>query len=87
MPPQRTPLCDTNGNRRFKGPELSLYQRQTISARKAGSSLKEIEDELGHSRKAIRKTLESIDVRDEGYTLLYSDILLKYISRACWRML
>ena len=61
MPPQRTPLCDIDGNRRYRGAELSPYQRgQIMGARKTGSSLKEIEDELGHSRGAVRRTLEAI---------------------------
>ena len=83
MPPQRTPLCDTDGNRRYRGSELSPYQRGLIvGVRRAGNSPKEIEDELGYSRGAIRRTLESIHIRDEGYTLLYSSTPLKYISRA-----
>jgi hypothetical protein len=85
---QRTPLCDIDGNRRYKGPELSSYQRgQIVSARKTGSSLKEIRDELGHLREVIRRTLESIYIRDEGYTLPRSGTSLKYTSRACRRML
>jgi DNA invertase Pin-like site-specific DNA recombinase len=88
MPPQRTPLCDTDGNRRYRGPELSPYQRgQIVGARKAGSSPKEIKDELGHSRGAVRRTLESIHIRNEGYTLPRSGTPLKYTSRACWRIL
>jgi hypothetical protein len=88
MPPQRTPLCDIDGNRRYRGPELSPYQRgQIVGARKTGSSLKEIGNELGHSREAIRRTLEFIYIRDEGYTLPRSGTPLKYTSRARWRML
>jgi hypothetical protein len=88
MPPQRTPFCDIDSNRRYKGPELSPYQKgQIIGARKAGSSPKEIEGELGHSREAVRKTLESIHIRDKGYTLPRSGTPLKYTSRARRRML
>jgi predicted transcriptional regulator len=88
MPPQQTPLCDIDGNQRYKGPELSLYQRgQIVGARKVGSSPKEIEDELGYSRRTVRRTLESIHIRDEGYTLPRSGTLLKYTSQACRRML
>ena len=88
MPPQRTPLCDIDGNRRYRGPELSPYQRgQIVGAHKTGSSLKEIGDELGHSRGAIRRTLESIHIRDEGHTLPRSGTPLKYTSRARRRML
>jgi hypothetical protein len=88
MPPQRTPLCDIDGNRRYKGPELPPYQRgQIVGARKVGSSPKEIKDELGHSREAVRRTLESIYIRDKGYTLPRSGTPLKYTSRARRRML
>jgi hypothetical protein len=58
-----------------------------MGARKTGSSLKEIRDELGHSRGAIRRTLESIHIRDEGHTLPRSGTPLKYTSRARRRML
>ena len=88
MPPQRTPLCDTDGNRRYRGPELTPYQRgQIVGARKTGTSPKEIEDELGHSRGAVRRTLESTYIRDEGHTLPRSGTPLKYTSRARRRML
>jgi hypothetical protein len=88
MPPQRTSLCDIDGNRRYKGPELSSYQRgQIVGACKVGSSPKEIEDELGHSQGAVRRTLESIHICDEGYTLPRSGTLLKYTSRARRRIL
>ena len=84
MPPQRTLLCDTDGNRRYRGPELSPYQRgQIVVAHKAGSSLKEIEDNLGYSRGAIHRTLESIYIRDKDYTLSHNNTLLKYTSQAC----
>jgi hypothetical protein len=70
MPPQRTPLRDTDGNRRFRGPELSPYQRGEIAGmRRASATVREIELELGHSRGAVRKTLDIIEVRDEGKTL------------------
>ena len=88
MPPQRTPLCDTDGNRRYRGSELSPYQRGLIvGAHRASNSPKEIKDELGYSRGAIRRTLESIHIRDEGHTLPRSGTPLKYTSRACRRML
>ena len=88
MPPQRTPLCATNRNRRFRGSELSPYQRgEVMGLRKAGKAPKEIEDELGLSRGAVRRTLESIQVRDEGYTLPRSGTPKKYISRSRRRML
>ena len=88
MPPQRTPLCDTDSNRRYRGPELSPYQRgQIIGVHKTSSSIQEIEDELGYSQGAIRRTLESIHTRDEGYTLPRSSTPLKYTSRARRRML
>ena len=88
MPPQRTPLYDTDGNRRYRGSELSPYQRGLIvGAHRAGNSPKEIEDELGYSRGAIRRTLESIHIRDEGHTLPRSGTPLKYTSRARRRIL
>ena len=88
MPPQRTPLCDTDGNRRYRGPELTPYQRgMIVGTRKAGSSIKEIEDESGYSRGAIRRTLDSIHIRDEGHSLPRSGTPLKYTSRARRRML
>jgi hypothetical protein len=84
MPPQQTPLCDIDSNRRYRGPELSPYQRgQIVGARKVGSSSKEIKDELGHSQRAVRKTLEFIYIRDKGYTLPRSGTPLKYTSQAC----
>ena len=55
--------------------------------RKVGTSLREIELQLGHSRGAVRKTLEMIEVRDEGKTLERSEQKLKYDSRARRRML
>jgi hypothetical protein len=88
MPPQRTPLCDIDGNRRYRGPELSPYQRgQIVGVCKVGSSPKEIKDELGHSREAIRRTLESIHIRDKGHTLPRSGTPLKYTSQARQHML
>ena len=87
MPPQRTPLCDIDGNRRYRGAELSPYQRgQIMGARKTGSSLKEIKDELGYSREAVHRTLEAIHIRDKGHTLPRSSTPLKYTSRARRRM-
>ena len=48
MLPQRTPLYDTDSNQRYRGPELTPYQRgMIIGTREAGSSIKEIEDESG----------------------------------------
>jgi hypothetical protein len=88
MPPQRTPLCDIDGNRRYKGLKLSPYQRgQIISARKVGSSPKEIEDKLGHSQEAVRRTLESIYIHNKGYTLPRNGTPLKYTSQVRQRML
>jgi hypothetical protein len=74
MPPQPTPLCD---NRPYRVLNCLLTKgAQIIGAHKAGSSLKEIEDELDHSREAVRKTLESIYIRDEGHTLSRNGTLL-----------
>jgi hypothetical protein len=88
MPPQRTPLRDTNGNRRFRGPELSPYQRgEVVGLRKAGYTPKAIEDELRLSRGAVRRTLESVHTRDNSYTLPRSGTPKKYTSRARRRML
>ena len=53
-----------------------------MGIRKAGSSIKEIEDESGYSQGAIHRTLDSIHIRDEGYSLPRSSTPLKYTSRA-----
>jgi hypothetical protein len=88
MPPQRTALCDIDGNRRYRGPELFSYQRgQIVGACKVGSFPKEIEDALGYLQGAVRRTLESSHIRDKGHALPRSGTLLKYTSRACRRML
>ena len=88
MPPQRTPLCDTNSNRRFRGPELSPYIRgEIVGLYKGGKSPREIEVKLGLSRKAVRYTLDQIIHRDEGKTLLRCGTPVKFDSRSRRRML
>ena len=88
MPLQRTPLRDTDGNQRFRGPELSPYQRgEIVGLRKGSKSPREIEVELSLSRRAVRYTLESIQVCDKGKTLPRSGMLVKYDSQACQHML
>ena len=88
MPLQRTPLRDTGGNRRFRGLELFSYQRGEIAGmRRASATLREIELKLGHSRKAVRKTLGMVEVRDKGETLQMPRQKLKYDGRARRRML
>lgn len=88
MPPQRTPLRDIDGNRRYRGSELTPYQRgEIVGQRKAGMTPREIEVDLGLSRGVVRHTLESIQVRDEGYTRPRSGTPMKYDSRSRRRML
>lgn len=88
MPPQRTPLRDTNGNRRFRGPELSPYQRGEVAGlRKANKTYREIGEETGLSRPAIRHTLASIQVHNNGLSLPRSGAPVKYDSRSRRRML
>ena len=83
MPPQRTPLRDADGNRRFRGLELSPYQRGEIAGmHRANATVREIELELGYSRGAVRKTLEMIKIRDDDKTLQRPRQKLKYNSRA-----
>ena len=73
MPPQRTPLRDTDSNRRGRGPDLGPYERGEISSiYRCGKTPTEIEAELGHSRGAIRHTLATLQVRDKGTPLLKS---------------
>jgi hypothetical protein len=45
-----------------------------VGARKAGSSPKEIEDEFGYSREAVRRISESIHIRDKCI-LCYAAVL------------
>jgi len=88
MPPQRTPLANINGNRGNRGSELSPYQRGlVVGARKSGKAPKEIEDEFKLSRGAVRRTLESIQLREDGKSKPRSGAPLKYTSRARRRML
>ena len=54
MPPQRTPLRNTDGNRRYRGPNLSPYQRGEISGLyKAGKTPTQIEKHFPLLRRAI----------------------------------
>jgi transposase len=88
MPPQRTPLRDTNSNRRFRGPKLSPYQRgEVVGLRKAGYTPKEIKDELRLLRGVVRRTLELVHTRDNGLTLPRSGTPKKYTNQARRRML
>jgi len=58
-----------------------------VGVHKTGTAPKEIEDELGYSWGAVSRTLESIYIRDKGYTLPRSGTPLKYTSRARRRIL
>ena len=70
MPPQRTPLRDTNSNQQGRGPDLGPYERGEIASMyQCGKTPTEIEAELGHSRGAIRHTLATLQVRDKGTPL------------------
>ena len=88
MPPQRTPLRDADGNRRYRGTELTPYQNgKIVGKREAGISPQEIKLDLGLSREAVRYTLATIQVRDEGYSCSRSGTLIQYDSRSRRRML
>lgn len=83
MPPQRTPLANIDGNQRQRGSELSPYQRGlVIGARNSGKSPKEIEDDFKLSWGAVRRTLESIQLRKDGESKPRTGAPLKYSSRA-----
>ena len=57
----RTPLRDTNGNRRGRGPDLGPYERgETSSIYHYSKIPTEIEIELGYSREIIRYTLATL---------------------------
>jgi transposase len=88
MPPQRTPLRNINGNQQKRGIELTPYQRGLVVGQSlAGKSVREIEVDLELSRGAVRRTLDSTQLRDEGHSLPRSGQKLKYDSRSCRRML
>ena len=66
MPPQRTLLANIDGNRGNRSSKLSLYQRGlVVGARRSGKALKEIKDEFKLSQRAVRYTLESIQLRED----------------------
>jgi hypothetical protein len=70
---QRTPLRDTDGTRRGRGPNLGPYERGEISSiHHYGKTPTEIETELGYSREAIRHTLATLQVCNKGAPLLKS---------------
>ena len=52
----------------------------------ASATVREIELELGHSREAVRKTLDIIKIRNKDKTLQRPRQKLKYDSRACFHM-
>ena len=83
MPLIRTPLRDTDGNRRYRGIDLSPYQRGEISGmQRAGKTPTQIELELDLSRGAIRYTLATIQVRDKGKPMPKSSTPVQYNSRS-----
>ena len=66
MPPIRTPLASISTNRK-RGIELTPYQRgQIIGLNAAGQSIREIQDQLGLSRNAVRGTIERQKSRPDG---------------------
>ena len=66
MPPQRTPLGLVSGNRQFNH-ELTPYQRGVaIDMTFKGAKSSEIEVALNCSRGALRSTLQSAQLRNEG---------------------
>ena len=88
MLPQRTPLRDTNSNRRYRGTELSPYARgEIVGLSKGSKSIREIELELNVSRGAVRYTLDQIVYRDDGKTLPRYGTPVTYDSRSRRRML
>jgi hypothetical protein len=88
MPPQRTPLHNIDGNRRYRCPELTPYQSGlVVGQRLAGKSPHQIEVDLELSRGVVRRTLDSIQLRDEGHSLPRSGPKLKYDSRSRRRMI
>ena len=88
MPPQRTLLANIDGNWGNRGSELSPYQRGlVVGARRSGKAPKEIEDEFKLSRGAVRRTFESIQLREDGKSKPRNGAPLKYTSRARRRML
>ena len=48
--------------------------------RRASATSREIEVELGHSQRVVRKTLDMVEIRDEGKTLQRPEQKLKYDS-------
>lgn len=98
MPPERSPLSDVDSNRaaevpeepkkRTRGPELSEYQRGMIAGmRMAGATPTQIQEETGHSRSAVRHTIDKMAVRKEGKTLPRSGVPEKYDSRERRKMI
>ena len=70
MPPIRTPLRSISGNVQ-RGRELTPYKRGIIiRAHRAGMSLREIELDTKHSRKAVRGTIALYTLRTDGASLL-----------------
>jgi hypothetical protein len=70
MPPQRTPLQAIDGNRRFRGPDLSPYERgRIIGARFAGLLPYKIELQYKHSRGAVQGTLALEILRLNGASM------------------
>jgi hypothetical protein len=63
--------------------ELSPYQRGlVVAAPRTGNASKEIEDEYGLLQEAVRRTLDSIYLCNDGESIARLGAPLKYFSRA-----
>jgi hypothetical protein len=82
MPPQRTPLRDIDGNRRGRGPELTLYQRgKIVGMSNNGALLAEIQVRYGVSRGAVGGSIAQDTTRLEGESLPRSGCPPTYTDR------
>jgi len=59
MPPRREPLAESSGNRR-RGPNLTPDERlRIIAKRECGCAIKELAEEFGRSKRAIKYTIRT----------------------------
>jgi hypothetical protein len=74
-------LADINGNRCVRVIELSPYKRgRIVGAHNSNKTPIEIKAKYSHWRGAIRCTLESIQLRDNGESRPRKGAKLKYTS-------
>jgi hypothetical protein len=82
MPPQRTPLGQTDGNRRPRGHELTPYERGKIEgAAAAGLSLSKIGALVKRVKSTVSTTLEKAGSRSNGHSKPRSGRPQKYSDR------